>query len=891
MAIADYGEPYQLALRVKDYDYTVNGCNITVEAYIPATRYFPEYQIISERVLKWDLSPRDFVYKQDNINTPVSLGNMKILGIDNTEVTPGEPYLAKKASTIKLTFTEALTGLNAYMFNASNSIFDLRVSYLSAYNQLDNPDRFAETTFATKKVLATAPIKLYTQNYTELIDTDIAIENIAMGSINSYALGANIISDNNYVPLAQEYINSNFTLKYNTIGIKNIYTSVYFPDSFLITELNVPYFDILNIEKTYEDYTSINKLRLQNSFVYLPTTPPRVAPNDWVVDDNINASLKTIYDAVETIIEQSRIVNPFSSKYYGWLDTNDSSWNYYINNINNNLNGFLPYATKSPIIDIYATKDKIYTIYENAIYENEKNYSNGLTSIIDRFNEYNPFTRIKTVLRDKNKKLFVLDSGSYSVGIFTKNFTNTRGEWVTSTFFGGVGGPDARNKFLQPNSMFFDNVENLHVVDSGNNCIKSFTNDGSWYRTINNSFTQKNVLIDGTVDSIGYKHILTPLVVGVIDNDDNLVTTYDIYNPDTLPLKIISDPTKDFCLIIYKNKIQKYYRDGTYIATIYGAEDLTTSTAKDLDVVTRRPCQDLYGFYWSWDALSCAQGLDLNSTTLTWRDVSENGVYPKLWSNQTLTTLANSQASDFNFNVYSASYDPNRNLYISIGGYLVKYLNNISFVNLASGFKKDYYWKLEDILINKEEIVQDWTYNKSFQRLWDNIELVRRSINFKLNIGPLSYRAQSLTNADLTSQYFYPKTDILVGANEIVTSSVVNRVIEILWKNILSLKNLINLRDTTVTTTILTAVSSQAFFDQSLTKYTLQQRLDLGLPVPTTTPSPTPSATPRPTVNLTTPTPTPIPPTATVPPPTPTPTPTPTVYSRYIFTQSGWNFN
>ena len=85
------------------------------------------------------------------------------------------------------------------------------------------------------------------------------------------------------------------------------------------------------------------------------------------------------------------------------------------------------------------------------------------------------------------------------------------------------------------------------------------------------------------------------------------------------------------------------------------------------------------------------------------------------------------------------------------------------------------YWPLSNLLIHKDEYVQNWVYNKSFQRLWDHIELFRGSLIFD-ETRCKSYKPPT-----------YSKEQIIIGQNEIVTSAVVNRSIEYLWSNFESL--------------------------------------------------------------------------------------------------------
>jgi hypothetical protein len=411
------------------------------------------------------------------------------------------------------------------------------------------------------------------------------------------------------------------------------------------------------------------------------------------------------------------------------------------------------------------------------------------------------FVGVDRILLDSENKLYVFDKATSRVGIFKKNLTRTTSRWINQVYFGGVGGRRSKSKFLMPNSIFFDNFENLHIVDTGNQAIKKYSNDGSWLDTIY-SKNFDNSIIDGVTDSDNSYHILKPKTVVKLDYTGNTIVEYDLFNPDSIPIKIIVDAVKDFILVVYKTKIQKYYKSGKYIGTIYGTE-----LGVENDDLFFLPCQDLYGFYWSWDALNCAQNLDLNPVNIKWADTVLGGVYSKKWANEINRTLTTPDGLDVSvdFNIYSANIDQDRNLFIAVGGYLLKYTANTTFVQLKESLRDEYFWDLKDILIHKEDVVQDWIYNRCFQRLWDNIELIRKSITQKLNATSGSYSVSPFTDLDLQTFTFYKKDEIVIGQNEIVTVDVINRVILKLWQNIKTLNAMINYRQQLATVLTLTA--------------------------------------------------------------------------------------
>ena len=81
------------------------------------------------------------------------------------------------------------------------------------------------------------------------------------------------------------------------------------------------------------------------------------------------------------------------------------------------------------------------------------------------------------------------------------------------------------------------------------------------------------------------------------------------------------------------------------------------------------------------------------------------------------------------------------------------------------------YWSLDDILIHKEEYIQNWVYTKSFQRMWDNIEIFRNTLLF------------DSTTCKGYKPPVHGKEKMIIGQNEIVTSTVINRVLGYLWDN------------------------------------------------------------------------------------------------------------
>jgi len=99
----------------------------------------------------------------------------------------------------------------------------------------------------------------------------------------------------------------------------------------------------------------------------------------------------------------------------------------------------------------------------------------------------------------------------------------------------------------------------------------------------------------------------------------------------------------------------------------------------------------------------------------------------------------------------------------------------------------DYLWSMDDIYIHEEEYVADWVYNKSLSRMWDNIDILRRSLKGKINISTDQTTQEStifirnFTLEEYTAlNSLTTKDKIYIGLNEFVTADVINRNLKLL---------------------------------------------------------------------------------------------------------------
>jgi hypothetical protein len=123
--------------------------------------------------------------------------------------------------------------------------------------------------------------------------------------------------------------------------------------------------------------------------------------------------------------------------------------------------------------------------------------------------------------------------------------------------------------------------------------------------------------------------------------------------------------------------------------------------------------------------------------------------------------------------------DEYRNVFVTCGDKILKYADRMELVENKSP-TNELKWRLSDVLIHEDEYVQSWVYLKSFHRLWDNIELLRSSLFYADTVGNKKYVSPT-----------YAKSDLIIGQNEIVLNSVINRLSQQLWVNLQPLVNFV----------------------------------------------------------------------------------------------------
>lgn len=687
------------------------------------------------------------------------------------------------------------------------------------YDWLPREIIYKGTSLAT--VQQPVDLRIYTPNRYVLTGTDIKFENVSVNTSFIKQIDFNF-DELQTITLTGNDVTKNVTVQYNTPGSKSLTVTTYYTTSQEPT--TTVFSDIITVVETYDVVDFLN-YRTNNTPLSLPwNTAPYIAPNEWAVEDNINAVIRKFYDNLNYLESRSRSYINTPPEFFGWLGNppslacptwtwedldclaggRDVSWedvqiidpaypeitetgslsacgfwlqqectqavqnptclgrhcvdwywsarksagnptpitwamtktdggyekkwlyepcvtstgevvvgavcNQGIWNVNiPALNDYY-----DPIVNctdnniqckyrgIASRNNMLYVALGTEIRALSSDYSAKFISKKQTVDDISIFKDIKGIAINSESNIYVLDGTLNKVGVYTFDPQGIV-KWSTFTVWGGFGTSNSPTRFSKPNDIHIDQFDNVWVSDTGNRCIKQYTNSGSWLQTVKDDAFEINAPLSVAVTSDSKIHVLTNNSIRVYSYTGIFEFEYSFanINSSTSPLKINTNYNREIVYIVYSNQVHKFFRNGVYNGV----------------VVVDKPC-----------------------------------------------------AND----IQSIYQDEFRNILITTSDKILKF-PDVMKTTLLKGPLPNSYWKLNDLLVHKNEYIQNWVYNKSFQRLWDNIEIFRHSLIFTSN-GCKSYKP-----------YKYSKEKILIGQNEIVTSTVINRIIGYLWENFITM--------------------------------------------------------------------------------------------------------
>jgi hypothetical protein len=772
-------------------------------------------------------------------------------------------------------------GLTPFTVNEFNDNFVTLSVERSATCVINAPPydwQFKTVTLKDSEVISVPSLikfTLFTPNKYYLTKTPILFENI---SNNFEALTALYIDfgENNTTYLTGSDIYNNFTVTYSSVGFKTINAIGYLQNNQSPINFTLP--DIVYVTDEYHEVVP-EKYQIFETSINLPwKSQPYIGINEIAVDDNFNSCIKKFYDNLNYLENKGKVYTPNYTNFYGWLGQDIvigvepcPVWTW------ENLD-CTTQILREPVtwVDVFSADPLSFE--ESGYYVNcgiwEQHYcdtSKGNPNCVEKYctewmwklrksiNAEEPITWKQTksrseypkkwryepcedypliVCSEKNWKLDLpgIDDTYENINCVTEGSCSWKGAVsknniiyaalktqirilssdYTAKYFNLLNNIDGVTPFINIQNLSIDSTGNIYVLDG----------DLAKVACINYTLDtpRKNWNILTTWGGFGgpdaKKKFLNPTdihvdqydSVWVCDSGNNCIKQFtgggawlntikdNEFENDKL-LSLCVDSQEQLHVLLSSGTIRVYTYKGEFIFKYEANEYLDTPTR----INTNNNREIIY----------CVNN---NKVIKYFR----TGVFAGYLLDQIPCVT----------NINSVFHDEFCNVLVTSNDKIVKALDLMRLSTFKTNLPSTY-WSLDDLLINKEEYVQDWVYNRSLQRLWDNIEMFRNSLFYNKEQGycqeykPLKYQ----------------KNEIFIGQNEIVTNTVINRCFKYLWENFSILLDYFNSPCTTPT------------------------------PTQTPTPSPTPTRTARLRVTLTptqTPTPTPTP--IIVPTPTPTTT-------------------
>ena len=679
-------------------------------------------------------------------------------------------------------------------------------------------------------IYARGDFKVYTSNRYVLTGTQVEFQNISVGFNGVDRIEVNLDDNNQAVTLSGSSLYSNITAAYTELGYKTITGTVVYSSTLTPQPADAisTFTDIIKVVAEYDTIDTEN-YRTPETPLQLPWPEvPKVAPNEWVNEDNINSVFTKFYENLEYLEIRGRGYETRPAEFFGWLGTppllgttcpiytwdsldclvqgnsntvtwedvqnvtpefpsitttgrlssccswddyictpqeqnpekigkyciswkwsartsansrtavtwsstksnrsynkkwvfepcvtqdgsiligsacEEGIWNVNIEKINTHYDPIINCTVNSSCIykDIVSKNNILYVALTNEVKVLSSDYSGTFVASRLLLDDLFAFRDIRGIALDSQNKLFVLDGTLNRVASYNINLTDP----VPFDLFlswGGFGTSKSTQGFSKPNDICIDNFDNVWIADTGNRCVKGYSNTGTWLITIIDSSLRVTPPISITTDSENNLHCLTQTGVRVYNQQGTFIFEYsftDTVSEEAQPIKINSNYNKEIIYIVFSNTVARYFKNGVYAGRLIDNKICATNI------------QDVY-------------------------------------------------------------QDEFRNTLVVSGDKILKYIDLMELKSIKGPLPESY-WPLGNLYIHKDEYVQNWVYNKSFQRLWDNIELFRGSLIFD-ETRCKSYKPPT-----------YSKEQIIIGQNEIVTSAVVNRSIEYLWSNFESL--------------------------------------------------------------------------------------------------------
>jgi len=480
----------------------------------------------------------------------------------------------------------------------------------------------------------------------------------------------------------------NFPVQYTSTGLKTVSLTSVDKDTGTASEWLFPGVRCVNayeyIEPTY--YASeLSQLDLKYSGA-------EIAPNEIIIADNVNAACKKIYDTVEYLRNRSIIYLP-EAEFVAWTTPEAVSFNHMLTATVPVSLDSVPTSVpilSSDVVGIETVENSTVLCTSTALYAISADEALTLLATpLTGFDSFYQFQDIKNIARNSEGDIYLLDSVLNRVGVYSLS----AGVFTLLYDWGTFGGPSAKRAFNAPNDLHVDRDDYVYVADTGNKCVKAFSNSGSWV----NTYYLDEAPISVAVDSQSQIHVLLSSKVVVLNRDGTTAFEYPLMSEGAQ--RIDSNYVREVFYVVYPTKIEKYFRTGAYMGLLFEER----SRLKNLKAVSQDSFRNLT--------------VSNNGTLMYFVDrmmVQRNcgEISPLYWSMNDIYVHKNEYVQNWVYNkCFSRLYD------------CVEMLRNSLFFDDSTICKKyvPAIYTKEQCLINQNEMVYSVVVNKALGNIWANL--------------------------------------------------------------------------------------------------------------------------------------------------------------------------
>ena len=352
--------------------------------------------------------------------------------------------------------------------------------------------------------------------------------------------------------------------------------------------------------------------------------------------------------------------------------------------------------------------------------------------------------RIQSIKVMDNGRVFVLAPDFNRVLCYSRfNDMDSRNPYdlVFMYDFGGLGGGDSNLRFNNPIALAIDNGlhENLgqlvYVLDEGNQCVKAFNSYGAFVSMIPYELKKyaKENAISLAVGVDGTVCVLTNHRILYYTLEGKKKGEYKLERTD--PIQLCNNKNSNFLYVVYDDDIVKVSTSGLFVGNFSVSQ--------------------------VWHKIG------------GWR-VNE---IPPFYGKIRFMAVT--------------KYDQ---IYLALDNIVLIYADLLREMALAGNTYDQYSWSLDDIKIGKNEYMQDFVVNAALHRMYDNIDLFKRSIYARIRVREKNGIKYIKTDNVMASEYAYlqdmpTKGDIFIPSNAPMSARVFNDNIKLLYDMIVKLLN------------------------------------------------------------------------------------------------------